>query len=210
MLRLRGGPEPAGAAASGPAPEKGMRMKKKSKALFSEQKLKMPESFLAPKNEYENIGKTFEYMETHYYKDNYSGDMFNHYKNSRLLVDYMKFLISEEKYFQSKSIIDMSFRYLPLAFAILDLPFESQREYKDNFLKHKNQRDQSRGTDLTPAINSIVFMKEIKIGDCKLSNDIILIHRYQELENSSSQVDKDAFVINKSYNCEIIMTNVSS
>jgi hypothetical protein len=50
------------------------------------------------------------------------------YKNSRLLVDYMKYLLTqndEKASFISASVIDMPFRFLPFAFAILDLPFEN-------------------------------------------------------------------------------------
>jgi len=106
----------------------------------------------------------------------------------------------------------MSFRFLPLAFSILDLKFECQPEYKTGKSKQLCKREGSRALKVTPSLHCISLKKEMKLGDFKPVNDVILIHRYQDMQvmrsNPSKQIDDDEFIVNKAYQCEIILTNV--
>ena len=74
---------------------------------------------------FQQLDKTSEYMETHYYKQPNSGNKKAIYTSNRLVIDYLQHLVKESKGpFLSSTFIDISMRYLPFALSILDLPFE--------------------------------------------------------------------------------------
>jgi hypothetical protein len=99
----------------------------------------------------------------------------------------------------------MSLKWLPAALSWLDLPFTKSEE------AHKFKSDKKRGIFITASSNAIVFKKEIKDGDCNIKSDLMIIHRYESLSQSTGQeVELDEFVVNHPYQCEVIMTNVSA
>lgn len=50
-------------------------------------------------------------------------------------------------------------------------------------------------------------------GECKIKNDFMVTHRYSNYSASHSSVDEEEevseFLVNKMYQCQIIMTNIS-
>jgi len=56
----------------------------------------------------------------------------------------------------------------------------------------------------------VIFKKEMKEGEYKHKNDIMVIHRYQNLYNNNNEEEIEDFLFNHPYQCEVIMTNVSS
>lgn len=63
--------------------------------------------------------------------------------------------------------------------------------------------------NVTAGSNLILFKKEIKTGQCELTKDLFLQHRYQSILRPSEDDDIE-FVINHPYEFQIIMTNISS
>jgi hypothetical protein len=90
-----------------------------------------------------------------------------------------------------------------MVLAIFDLPHEAtSHNYKSNDV---------RGVEITASGNVILFKKEVKDARLEIKNDIMIIHRYTAGDgtNISDQALPDEFLTNKSYTCEVIMTNVS-
>jgi hypothetical protein len=77
---------------------------------------------------------------------------------------------------------------------------------------HKYKSDKKRGIYINAACNAVIFKKEIKEGECQLKNDIMITHRYQQWVQNVGFKDSETneMVINTPYQCEIIMTNISS
>ena len=94
---------------------------------------------------------------------------------------------------------------LPFAIAIIDLPLTSANSRQ----QHKFKSDKKRGIVITAGSNLVIFKKEIKEGEQKLKNDIMVTHRYQSLIQNNTDNEIEDFLVNHPYQCEIIMTNVS-
>ena len=59
--------------------------------------------------------------------------------------------------------------------------------------------------------NAILFKKEIKEVEVDLKPNFIVTHRYKKANSGDDEEEAipDAFLINTTYQCEIVMTNVS-
>ena len=90
-----------------------------------------------------------------------------------------------------------------LTFAILDLPFEP--------VNHSYKTNEGRGLDIEAFGDIIIFKKEVREAKLELSSDILVTHRYVNANDSSSTsaAMPEEFLVNKAYQCEVIMTNVS-
>lgn len=81
-----------------------------------------------------------------------------------------------------------------LTFALLDLPFES--------LSHNYKNNEGRGLDITPASSLILFKKEVKETTVEINNDLIVSHRYiqlnlnTQLTSQQNKAASDEFLIN--------------
>lgn len=108
-------------------------------------------------------------METHYYKVKQAKQQ-NHtfYTLNRLFSDYVKYLVDREgegdesKPFLTDCLTDVSLKYIPFAFAWIDLPLND----KSSKQQHKFKSDNKRGIEVTAGTNCILFKKEIKEGEC--------------------------------------------
>lgn len=78
--------------------------------------------------------------------------------------------------FLSSNFTDTKMVYLPLVFALMDIPISSLQSK----LQHKFKSDGKRGINITVGSNTVIFKREIKDGQCKLENDIMVTHRYQK------------------------------
>mmetsp|Transcript_16284 Transcript_16284/g.25157 ORF Transcript_16284/g.25157 Transcript_16284/m.25157 type:complete len:187 (-) Transcript_16284:1694-2254(-) len=121
-----------------------------------------------------------------------------------LFADYIEHLMNgrNASKFLSSAFMDISLRFLPMAFALLDLPFNSTST-------HKYESDGKRGVNITAASNGVLLRKEIKEGKCEVKNDVMIIHRYQQYPANSEEDQVTEMLINQPYTCEIVMTNVT-
>mmetsp|Transcript_11944 Transcript_11944/g.18445 ORF Transcript_11944/g.18445 Transcript_11944/m.18445 type:complete len:163 (-) Transcript_11944:1737-2225(-) len=153
-------------------------------------------------------------METHYYGEKDARSHPEFYSTNRLFSAYAEYLLKEKftEPFLSDCFIDLPPRYLPFAFSLLDLKFESKKQPQDEDLLHKYKSDKKRGIFITAATPAVIFKKEIKEGECKLKNDVLVMHRYLSLDRYSNgkEADKGELVMNIAYECEIIITNISN
>ena len=67
-----------------------------------------------------------------------------------------------------------------------------------------------RGVLVKPEINMLVYCKEVKEVESELKDNIMVIHRYFDLNDRNSETKLKEFLINIPYGCEIIMTNISA
>lgn len=77
---------------------------------------------------------------------------------------------------------------------------------------HDFKPDEQRGVMIRAAGNLLMFKKEIKACAVDISrNDIMVIHRYNELGQSSQQESgkPDEFLARTPYECEVVITNVA-
>lgn len=56
----------------------------------------------------------------------------------------------------------------------------------------------------------LVYSKEVKEVEADLKDNIMVIHRYFDLNDRNSETKLKEFLINIPYGCEIIMTNISA
>lgn len=94
-----------------------------------------------------------------------------------------------------------------IVISILDLPFAIEND-------HEYVPDESRGVTIKAASNALVFKKYLQDSKVDLKQDIMVIHRYineEESANSRANLDgrPDEFLSNTSYKCEVVITNVS-
>lgn len=66
--------------------------------------------------------------------------------------------------------------YMPFVFAMMDIPISSLQSK----LQHKFKSDGKRGINITVGSNTVIFHREIKDGECKLENNVMVTHRYQK------------------------------
>jgi hypothetical protein len=66
--------------------------------------------------------------------------------------------------------------------------------------QHKIRSDGKRGIIITTGSNVVIFKKEIKEGQCQLKNDVMVVHRYENMLKSSEDEVED-FIINNPYEC---------
>ena len=159
---------------------------------------------------FQEIEKTSEYMETHYYKKKNANSNKDFYQGNRLIQEYLLHLVNGSKGpFLTSTFIDIGLRYVPFALSIIDLPFESSESYKKSKQPHKFKSDKKRGINITAGGNLILFKKEIKEGKCEIKNDLMMIHRYKLLNGCDDDNEAEDIIMNKPYKCEIIMTNIS-
>jgi hypothetical protein len=87
----------------------------------------------------------------------------------------------------------------------LDLPVTNSEP-------HEFKPNEGRGVLIRASSNLLLFKKEIKACGVELSkNDIMVIHRYNEQTNSSTEQSgkPDEFLARTPYACEVVITNVS-
>ena len=128
--------------------------------------------------------------------------------NMPFLADYLEYLLGEQwdKPFLSAKITCLEMSILPFAFGFLSLPLAPS-----NFRNtHRFKSDKKRGIFIEFGSNAVLFQKEIKEKQCALKKDIILIHRYRSLITGKSDDQIENYLVNHPYECEVIMTNVSS
>ena len=92
-----------------------------------------------------------------------------------------------------------------MTFALLDLPLGEAEShgYKAS--------EVGRGMEIKASGNVILFKKEVKEAPLEITNDVLVTHRYITADSSTEQKSAipDEFLVNKAYQCEVIMTNVS-
>jgi hypothetical protein len=162
---------------------------------------------------FKELDKTSEYMETHYYKLASAGNHVDFYNMNRFIMDYLLYILDEkfDQPFLTDSFIDIPKRFAIFAVSTIDFRFESQEVEGESYV-HKFKSDKKRGIFVSASENAIVFVKEIKESDCDLKNDILITHRYQQWTQAEGFRDSEIneMVMNTPYQCEIIMTNISS
>ena len=123
--------------------------------------------------------------------------------------DYANHLLTppnQRKTFLSANFVQNIFNPVSalMTIAILDLPFTK--------VTHTYQTNDARGLEITAESPIILFKKEVKEAPLDLSNDILVTHRYVDAsvnQASQSAAMPEEFLVNKAYQCEVIMTNVS-
>jgi hypothetical protein len=145
---------------------------------------------------FQELEKTSEYMETHYYKKR-AGNCPEFYSENRFMREYMLWLVGASTGpFLTSTFIDIGMRFLPFALSVLDLPFEQSDSYKKNRQAHKFKSDKKRGINITAGGNLVLFKKEIKEGKCEIKNDLMMIHRYKHLNSSEEEDEAIDMLIN--------------
>ena len=153
---------------------------------------------------------TSEYMETHYYDSKVIGgaDASNHVNFNLFWSDYAQYLVDESKtQFVTENFTTMTSQAIQafLALCIIDLPFQAASQI------HNYQSDESTGQTITAGSNAILFKKEIKEVEVDLKPNFIVTHRYKKANggDDGEEAIPESFLINTTYQCEIVMTNVS-
>ena len=151
-------------------------------------------------------------------KDGSGQESFTLHENM-FLRDYLKNLIDGNaiKPFVSSNFIYWSINMSYFGCAVLDLPISIATKEK---YPHSIDSDGNRGIIIKAGCEAVIFKKEIKEGNYKLKNDMIITHKYESMtdpkkrsSNEDSDDDDDElkfFVINHIYQCEIAITNVTA
>ena len=87
--------------------------------------------------------------------------------------------------------------------ALMDLPWQSSSE-------HSTDPHGERGIRITPKTNMLIYKKELQITDYEANENIMVIHRFFDEGNKSSEMKIEEFLPQRVYGCEVIITNVSS
>lgn len=166
------------------------------------------------KENFKELEKTKEYMETFYFKATIKEDCGDYITLNAFWCDYAKFFLEEK---QNNKFLSQNFlqcyesetqRFL--CQVVLGMPWETKASV------HQTTADESRGCHIKAGSPCIIFKKEIKEVDIDLKQDFMVTHRYYRIDSYGKQnrsEDDDAvpseFLVNVPYECEVIMTNVS-
>jgi hypothetical protein len=88
------------------------------------------------------------------------------------------------------------------SWAVLDLEPASKN--------HVIKATGGKGISVKPASNIVLFKKEIQETEAEIDNNLLVIHRFFELNNKGSQEKLKEFLTHQVYGCEVIITNVST
>ena len=152
-------------------------------------------------------------METHYFGETNVQKFPTLIKSSTFFVDYATYLLQKDRgSFLTSNFTDVSscLRSTFFAQVLLDLPQSADK-------KHEFMPDERQGVTIKAADNIILFMKQILQSPIRLSQDLMVIHRYNKIDIYRNAVDDDdgmgsvpeEFLTNSPYKCEVIITNVS-
>jgi hypothetical protein len=157
------------------------------------------------RTQFQQTETTLEYAEMHYYNDS---TYFNTQKvtENPFWVDFADYILENETV---EKFVSSNFVYsgnndtqLAATLAVLDLPDVSP--------DHIYNPVGAKGIEITIKENAILFKKEIKEADSDLDNNLLVIHRFFEANNESSEKKIKEFIVNQVYGCETIITNVST
>jgi hypothetical protein len=192
-----------------------MESKKKSKKcrkmMFSENEddfINQQRVVNLKREEFAEKEKTSEYMETHYKGETNLSSFKSLVSINQFWCDYASYLLTPENQrgpFLSSNFTDCAFenRQSILAFMIMDLPFKLEKS-------HDFEIDESSGVTIKAASNVILYKKSIQDAPIDLKNDLMVIHRYQKIEEKDNTAEQPTeFLTNTPYKCEVIITNVS-
>eukprot|EP00347_Sterkiella_histriomuscorum_P016748 403352004 len=162
----------------------------------------------AQRQAFEEIQKTSEYMETHYYQQNFNNQNEHLLQFTGFWFDYAEHLINKKSLtspFLSLNFIQNGSNGLAalMTFAFLDLPINAEA--------HQFKTNEGRGLQITANGQLILLKKEVREAPLELTNDILITHRYikQNDDSSTAAAIPEEFLTNTAYSCEVIMTNVS-
>eukprot|EP00347_Sterkiella_histriomuscorum_P022623 403337784 len=157
---------------------------------------------------FEELQQTNEYVDTNYFKQINQTQQATRFMINQFFVDYCEYICSGDQA-QGKPFLTSSFiknadnsASALITFALLDLKFESD--------SHIFVTNEGRGLSIQAANNLILFKKEVREAKLEVTNDILVIHRYDKADSQQSSASMpDEFLTNTAYQCEVIMTNVS-
>ena len=123
---------------------------------------------------------------------------------NNFFADYLAHIIDEDdskpfltsEFVPYKETDQISMRYLPFILSLMDLSFSTKKTKQ----QHKIRSDDKRGIIITTGSNCILFRKEIKESNCQFANDVIVVHRYEDMLKRSEDEVED-FIINNPYEC---------
>ena len=120
-------------------------------------------------------------------------DLANHIVKSGSLNDFVSpnFIYATDGETQKVSVV-----------SFLNLPFESPTQSLESL--------GDKGVKITASDNLVLYKKEIKEAPADLDTNILVIHRFFEENNRSSEKKIKEFLVNHVYGCETIITNVSA
>ncbi|CAI2378280.1 unnamed protein product [Moneuplotes crassus] len=180
-------------------------MKKKMKAASYDDYKSDEEEMIRrrAKMQFQEAEAAVEYCETHYYQ---SPEIHYNIINENLFWrDFSQHIVKEgsvENFLSSNFILAVGNNTENIAaLSVLALPFQSPA---DGTKEHGG-----KGVEINAVENLILLKKEIKEAETDLSNDLLVIHRFFDPNNRNSGKITE-FLVNKVYQIETIITNVSS
>lgn len=87
--------------------------------------------------------------------------------------------------------------------ALIDLPWQSDPSHQFN-------PSGERGIEIVPNTNMMIYKKELQNTEYDINENIMVIHRFFDENNKSSEMKIVEFLPQRVYGCEVIITNVSS
>ena len=154
--------------------------------------------------EFQEAEVAVEYCETHYYG---SPDIqYRKIKENLFWSDFAQHIVkthTTDNFLSSNFIIAIVNMTESLAaLSVLSLPFHPP---KNIITPHGG-----KGNKIEAAENLILLKKEIKEAEGEINNDLLVIHRFFDPNNRNSEKEIGEFLVNKVYQIETIITNVSS
>jgi len=152
----------------------------------------------------EELGETKEYCETNYYW--YTGAFTNasFVTRTEFWIDYGMSFVEGKKFFLSSNFIYTcnNLTEIMAALAMLDLPFVSP--------EHGYRTTEGRSVELKAANNLIIFNKEVKETKEDISNNVLVAQKYVSTDNRNDDSKIEEFLVNRVYEGQVIITNISS
>jgi hypothetical protein len=165
----------------------------------------------AQKSLFKEIETCKQYCENHYHMENSHTNLKKLSKRSEFYVAFIHHILqTNPKSMRDLPFLTADFIHSSITFtdlvatcALMDLPWQSDPNHVFDSYKE-------RGIEITPKSNMVIFKKELQKTDNEFNENIMVIHRFFDENNRSSEVKIVEFMAQRVYGCEVIITNVSS
>ena len=151
------------------------------------------------------------YCETHYYQQIENKDFKKLSKRSEFYCSLINHILSTNpKKMRDLKFLTSDFIYTNITLtdmmavlALMDLPWQSDQS-------HKFEPHGERGLEIIPNTNMLIYKKELQKTEYEVNENIMVIHRFFDENNKTSEMKITEFLPQRVYGGEVIITNVSS
>ncbi|CAI2372903.1 unnamed protein product [Moneuplotes crassus] len=151
-----------------------------------------------------------QYCETHYFKEISNTNFKKLSKRSEFYTSLIDHILSNnpsnmrDLQFLTPNFIYSSITLTDLMalLALIDLPWQST--------EHKIDPKGERGICIKAETNLLIYKKELQTTEYDQDENLMVIHRFFDVDNRTSEIKIEEFMTQRVYGCEIIISNVSS